>query len=444
MGTTKHTKTEKWTAPQDKIILQFLPGNVGSVYLMLNRKHDVMDCFARAMELGIEPFVLGHEEGFVPEEDAILIHFYHDREHPARSASALPYRTARDCRERVLLLHTDYKPGDMEPWTDEEHRLLAENCMKPFKEVKKFFKNRSKSACVMEAICQGFGYLMDESWTYSCSHPGTSGVIKTHLVTKKGSWAEDELQYLRENYAGQAPYVTAEHLSRSEASVVKKARELGILRTKPTRAKNTNVKSVKDPWTEEELNYLRECYPEQSVYLTARYLNRSESSVIKKARELRIMRKSDRNWSRAELEIIKKHYVEYGNDIVDLLPGRSKSAIIMKAKELKIVKKNSNVPVLWTEEEDEILSHITSENSKEIIAKLPAHTKNAILTRARQKGYLKKKQYQTTTAWTPEEEAILMENYQKLGPIETSKLLPKKSPVVVYHRAQTMGLVEES
>ena len=55
-------------------------------------------------------------------------------------------------------------------------------------------------------------------------------------------------------------------------------------------------------------------------------------------------------------------------------------------------------------------------------------------------GYLTKKKYQTCKAWTEEELEILKANYQKEGPVETARMLPKKSPLVVYHKAVALGL----
>lgn len=91
-------------------------------------------------------------------------------------------------------------------------------------------------------------------------------------------WTEQEIRYMQQWYGKKPVKVIAKNLYRSYNSVQRKAQTLGL--TTP------NIKSTRKAWTEEELDYLERNYTKRSCTFIAKKLNRTITSIKRKANTL--------------------------------------------------------------------------------------------------------------------------------------------------------------
>lgn len=116
----------------------------------------------------------------------------------------------------------------------------------------------------------------------------TLGLTKTDKVstvtdrTGRNFWTKEETKFLKENFSKLSLEEIAEKLNRSTGSISGKAFWLRL--SPATRASRKRTRKI---WEKEEINYLSNNYGKQSVKRIAKYLKRSEYSVISKASELR-------------------------------------------------------------------------------------------------------------------------------------------------------------
>lgn len=90
-------------------------------------------------------------------------------------------------------------------------------------------------------------------------------------------WNQEDIDYLKFAYENQSYEQIAKKLDRTVESVKHKAYDLGI---------NDKVITERKSWTEDEIKYINLMYGKQSVEKTAKKLKRSVSSVKHKARDL--------------------------------------------------------------------------------------------------------------------------------------------------------------
>lgn len=140
------------------------------------------------------------------------------------------------------------------------------------------------------------------------------------------TWTDAEIEYLKENYAGQDTNEIAKQLERSKASVSQKATRLGF-------SKNTG-------WTEDDDIYLAYFVYENDTDLgeAATFLNRSRKAVIVRLKNLRKMDDSvgyiRRKWTEKEDEFLRKNYKIMSNRSLAESLRRTSAAVCGRKKYL--------------------------------------------------------------------------------------------------------------
>ena len=90
-------------------------------------------------------------------------------------------------------------------------------------------------------------------------------------------WTEEEIQYLKENYADTDIKILAKKLSRSKGAIYVKSTYLGL-----------NRSDAKPKWTEEEVQYLLANYAETDNETLVKNLNRKIGTIRAKAHHLNL------------------------------------------------------------------------------------------------------------------------------------------------------------
>lgn len=106
--------------------------------------------------------------------------------------------------------------------------------------------------------------------------------------TKARPWTEDEKEYVRVNYRrnGKSLELIALHLNRTADSITSQISRQGL----------TNGRENYKKWSEDDLEFLRENYGEITADKLQRVLNRSMSTITKKAWKLGLKRFTRSDW----------------------------------------------------------------------------------------------------------------------------------------------------
>jgi len=132
-------------------------------------------------------------------------------------------------------------------------------------------------------------------------------------------WTEGEIQVLKENYPTLPKKELKELLNRTWSSILHKAIRLKIKRKKH--------------WTNNEIILLKKNYPALPKKELKQLFNKSWNSISHKAIRLKI--RKERCWTKDEINILKKNYSVVMN-INEIPIKRSISSIHSKANELKL------------------------------------------------------------------------------------------------------------
>lgn len=148
------------------------------------------------------------------------------------------------------------------------------------------------------------------------------------------------------------------------------------------------------------------------------------------------MARKEQFWSADEEKLLKKLYRSSicPDELLKKFPGRSWSSLLHKACKLKL-KKGKYIPKIrksrkWTESEIDVVKmfygQIPDENVQAFIPhrSISAIKKIAIKYKPRNR---KKKNYFQNPSWTKLENALLLENYQKMTNDELSKIIPNRT-----------------
>lgn len=151
---------------------------------------------------------------------------------------------------------------------------------------------------------------------------------------RKSTFTEEDIKYIRYFYPNHTLKWVAKKLNRSEGSVHAQAQQLGIKKREPAR-----------PWTEEELQILRQDYPVKGTRTVIP--GRSAQTIAAMAAKHQIYRLRDDRplknpWTEGELQILKEDYPVHGSTFD--LPDRTKSEIHQMAYRLGLKK-------IWTRDD---------------------------------------------------------------------------------------------
>jgi hypothetical protein len=115
------------------------------------------------------------------------------------------------------------------------------------------------------------------------------GSVKAH------PWTSEEKQQLKRDYGSRTDRVLSLILAQPVQEIAAMAAELRLSKDKTFLHRAEGVAHVRMPrWTEEEIVRLRELYPEHRNEEIARILNRSTKSVVSKAHDLDLKKSKER------------------------------------------------------------------------------------------------------------------------------------------------------
>lgn len=319
---------------------------IGTKAAMLLSERSEKACFAKAAELNI---VTPKPIQWSKEEFQLMEKFYPQIGTDVKAV--LPGRTLKSIYRQAQLM------GLKAPshWTPEEDELLNLYYPKMGTSVSKFFfGKRSGIACARRAKSLG---LVNQN--------------------QRRPWSDEEFCILERFYPEIGPKIVEILPDRTESSCSKMAMRKGL----SYKSREVKRRTATKRWSVEELNILRESYPEMGPETYKLLPNRTQTACIKKAIELSLSTGIN-EWSHDEDQILQANYPEIGAEVTELLPGRSKYACQKRAQALGIMRKS----IMWTEDEDAILKmHYPSEG---IVAfqRLPNRSTTALEGRVRTLG----------------------------------------------------------
>ena len=166
--------------------------------------------------------------------------------------------------------------------------------------------------------------------TYLQDIKNVIGYINSFLINKP--FTDEEIEYIKENYRTLGNKKIAEALNRSVGVVNNLAHSLGL----------TNKKTIE--WSEEEISIVKNEYLEIGAKgIIEKYsFDKTQFQIVNMAKKLRIRKKENESWSEKEEEYIRenfetKSYEELVNEL-----GRSKNSILQKAKRMGLVRTPRN------------------------------------------------------------------------------------------------------
>ncbi len=117
---------------------------------------------------------------------------------------------------------------------------------------------------------------------------------ETNKSDRKGKkivfWTKNEVEKLRELYPNHSNREIAKKLNKTKPSVDKKGAQLGLKKTKAYRTKvsKDNNKNKDYVWSDDELKTLFSLYKTKTYKEIGKILNRSQSSIAHKAKQLNL------------------------------------------------------------------------------------------------------------------------------------------------------------
>ncbi len=140
---------------------------------------------------------------------------------------------------------------------------------------------------------------------------------------KRREWAQDELEFIRNNWDQMQLAEIARRLDRPVSSVAKKAAEMGLRKSRP--------------WTIGEEAFLRQNYGQRPARELARELGRSLKAVFQRAYELGLCRETAD--SKRDLSLIEKLRLEEGDRVqICQRYGKGRTVSVSEGTVVKVYK----------------------------------------------------------------------------------------------------------
>lgn len=246
---------------------------------------------------------------------------------------------------------------------------------------------------------------LNRSWKSIRGKANELGLKRNEELWKKGKpWTDEQIEYLKNNYKTTPVDEIAKVLGRSRKSIFEKASILGLSKD--------NYKI----WTEEDLKYLKENYPTNKTSDVAQHLNRSEHAVRLKAEELGIRKQKKipksyhkstkvRTWTPEEEEYLRKHYPTEDVALIAKRLNRTPLSVYGKANYLGI-KRGS----FWTDKEVDILKflYLETRTSVKEIARILNRTEKSVKGKL---SYMGLYRYGKFEPWTSKQIEYLKNNF---------------------------------
>lgn len=149
------------------------------------------------------------------------------------------------------------------------------------------------------------------------------------MTYMKKNWTESEILYLKENWDIKLVRDIMEDLNRTEDSIMRKARRLGL----NIHRKEEELMKIK--WTKEEDKFIIEHYKKKSANEISLYINRTASSIRKRARVLK-MSSAVSHWTHEEELFLYEKWGIVSADRIAKQLGRSRNAVLLKAYQMSL------------------------------------------------------------------------------------------------------------
>ncbi len=145
----------------------------------------------------------------------------------------------------------------------------------------------------------------------------------------KKKWTKEEVKYLKESWDTETFKNIKERLDRSDDSIMRKARRLGLNMYK----KEDDL--MKRKWRPEEDKFVIENYKKMSSDKIASHINRTASSIRKRARALSLSSVATR-WDIEEEQFLFEKWGIINAEAIAKHLNRSRNAILLKAYQMSL------------------------------------------------------------------------------------------------------------
>jgi len=145
----------------------------------------------------------------------------------------------------------------------------------------------------------------------------------------KKKWVREEVQYLLDSWDKESPEKIMEYLGRSEDSVMRKARRLGL------NVNKAEDELLKKRWTKEEDNYIIENYGVLTAAEISKKLGRSVYALRKRAIAIGVTCEAKR-WSTEEMDFLNEKWGILNLDTIAQKLNRSRNSILIKAYQMSL------------------------------------------------------------------------------------------------------------
>lgn len=219
-------------------------------------------------------------------------------------------------------------------------------------------------------------------------------------------WTEEKIEELKDVWNTKSLYNIAADFHTTEATIRKKASEIGLEKYKSNR------------WTKEEEELLREYSKKYVTKTIARKLGRSYLAVQKKAIKLGVeLHSTPDPWKKWMVDYLKDNINKKSIGQIESVIGLSYHLILAKCKELGI----EYVKESWTEEEIRILEEYADKcHYTELTKVLPNRTIGAITAKAYELGI---KTISTYTKLDDKQIKYIKDNWGKIPATEIARSL---------------------
>lgn len=153
-------------------------------------------------------------------------------------------------------------------------------------------------------------------------------------MTIEKTWTEEEITYLKENYATEDLEELAEHLNKSMNAVYQRANKLKLKRSKDSTV-----------WPESDVAYLKEHFPTTDNEVIAEALSKSVSAIRNEAWALKL-RKARHYWKPTQEAFLLEHYGQLSIEEISQKLDKSKWSIINKHRELTGLRKTGDKTII--------------------------------------------------------------------------------------------------
>ncbi|MGE5632223.1 MAG: helix-turn-helix transcriptional regulator [Caulobacteraceae bacterium] len=142
-------------------------------------------------------------------------------------------------------------------------------------------------------------------------------------------WTRQEIEYIEKNWGTTSLAQIMEDLGRSEDSIMRKARRLGL------DVHKTEGDKLKKKWSSGEDDFIIKNYKVLTVEEISQYLNRTVSAIRKRALALGVTKEVNR-WSLEEENFLKEKWGIINLDTIAQKLNRSRNSVLLKAHQLSL------------------------------------------------------------------------------------------------------------